>query len=64
MTIHCTPGSRGGGEVLEGGFGSQGQELQGGLKRDYALERRNGILAVGRDEFRDLVFGHALDAGS
>jgi hypothetical protein len=49
-----------GGEVLEGGFGGYGEDLLGGLEGDDAFEGRDGVLAVGRDEFRDLVSWHAL----
>ncbi len=43
-----------GGEVLEDGFGRDRQDLLRGLKADDALGCRDGVLAVGRDEFRDL----------
>ena len=49
-----------GGEVLGGAFGGDGEDLPGGLEADDAFKRRDGVLAVGRDEFRDLVPGHAL----
>ena len=49
-----------GGEVLEGGLGGDGEDLLCGFEGDDALEGGDGVLAVGRDEFRDLVPGHAL----
>ena len=53
-------GFAGGGEVLEGGFGGDGEDLLCGLEADDAFEGRDGVLAVGRDEFRDLVSWRAL----
>ncbi len=49
-----------GDEVLEGSFGGDGEDLLGGLETDDAFEGRDCVLAVGRDEFRDLVSWHAL----
>lgn len=49
-----------GSQVLEGGFGGDGEDLFGGLETDDAFEGRDCVLAVGRDEFRDLVSWHAL----
>ena len=49
-----------GGEVLDRGFGGDVKDLFGGLEGDYGFEGRDGVLAVRRDEFRDLVPGHAL----
>ena len=49
-----------GGEVLEGGFGGDGEDLHCGLEADDTFEGRDGVLAVGRNEFRDLVLWHAL----
>ena len=43
------------GEILQGGFGGDGEDLSGGLKSDDAFEGWDGVFAVGRDEFRDLV---------
>ena len=48
------------GEVLEGGFGGDGEDLLGRLEADDAFEGGDGVLAVGRDEFRDLVPRHPL----
>ena len=53
-------GLAGGGEVLEGGFGSDGEDLLCGLEADDAFEGRDGVPAVGRDEFGDVVPWHAL----
>ena len=47
-------------QVLEGGFGRDGQNLPGGIETDDAFKGRDGILAVGRNEFRNLVLRHAL----
>lgn len=49
-----------GDEVLQGGFGGDGEDLLCHLKADGAFEGRDGVLAVGRDEFRDLVPRHSL----
>jgi len=49
-----------GGEILEGGFGGDREDLPCGLEADHAFERWNGVLAVRRDKFRDLVLRHAL----
>jgi hypothetical protein len=49
-----------GGEVFERGFGGDGEDLLGGLDADDAFEGRDGVLAVGCVEFRDLVPRHAL----
>ena len=35
-----------GSEVLEGGFGGDGENLLGGLEADDAFEGRDGVLAV------------------
>ena len=49
-----------GDEVLESGFGGDGEDFLCGIEADHAFEGRDGVLAVGRDEFRDLVSWHAL----
>ncbi len=49
-----------GDEILVGGFGGDGKDLLCGLEADDAFEGGDGVLAVGRDEFRDLVPWHAL----
>lgn len=49
-----------GGAVLERGFGGDGEDLLGRLEADDTFEGRDGVLAVGCDEFRDLVSGLAL----
>ena len=47
-------------EVLEGGFGGDGEDLLCGFEGDDAFEGRDGILAVRRDEFWYLVPWQAL----
>lgn len=49
-----------GAEVLEGGFGGDGEDLLFRLEANEAFEGRDGVLAVGGDEFRDLVPWRAL----
>lgn len=48
------------GEVLEGDFGGDREDLNCGLEADDTFEGWDGVLAVGCDEFRDLVSGLAL----
>ena len=49
-----------GGEILDGGFGGDVKDLFGGVETYDAFESRDGILAVRRDEFGNLVLRHAL----
>jgi len=64
MTIQRVPGRFRPLRFLFGDFGGQGQDLQGGLKRDDGFKGRNSVIAVGRDEVRDLFPRHALPLGS
>jgi hypothetical protein len=47
-------------EVLEGSFRGDGEDLRGGLEADDAFEGGDCVLAVGRNEFGDLVPRHPL----
>ena len=47
-----------GGEVLEGGFGGNGEDFPCRLEADDAFEGRDGALAEGRNEFLDFVARH------
>lgn len=49
-----------GGKVLEGGFGSDGKDLLCCVEAHDAFEGRDGVFAVGRDGFRNLVSRRSL----
>ncbi len=48
-----------GGKVLDRGFGGDVKDFFGSLERDNGFEGRDRVLAVRRDEFRDLAPGGA-----